>query len=97
MNKEEMLNLVDDKYAVGLNPTVTRVMCKDDVTHYGYFNSFGDVTELKAKNQYRFIPRNNFKAFKEEFNQKGIYGVKHSIVINGDDVVDIEFVLPLHI
>jgi hypothetical protein len=97
MNKEEITRLIDDRYAVGLNPTVTRVMCKDDVNHYGYFNSFGDYAELKEKNQYRFIPRNNFKAFRDEHNKKGIYSTKHSIIINGDDVINIEFVMPLHI
>ena len=95
MTKEEISGLIEDRYAVGLSPTVTRVMCNRDITYYGYFNSFGDYSELKEKNQYRFIPRNNFKAFREEHDTKGIYSTKHSIIINGDEVIDIEFVMPL--
>ncbi|HXB12632.1 MAG TPA: hypothetical protein VNZ45_11630 [Bacteroidia bacterium] len=95
MNRDEISGMIEDRYAVGHSPTVTRVMCKDDITFYGYFNSFGDYTELKEKNQYRFIPRNNFKAFRDEHNNKGIYSTKHSIIINGDEVIDIEFVLPV--
>ena len=97
MNKEEITRLIDDRYAVGLNPTVTRVMCKGDVNHYGYFNSFGDYAELKEKNQYRFIPRNNFHAYKDEYVKRGRHNVSHSIILTGEDVVDIQFVLPLHI
>jgi len=98
MIKEEIARLLEDTYSIGDHaPSVTRVMCKDDVNFYGYFNSFSDYTDLKEKNQFRFIPRNNLKAFKEEFTKKGSYNSTYSIILNGDDIIDIEFVMPLQL
>jgi|GEM_PF-1859579 hypothetical protein len=97
MDKAQITKFIEDSCSATNKPFVTRVMCKNDVTHYGYFNSFDDYNELKEKDQYRFIPRNNFMAFKNEYSEKGKYNVNHSIVLAGEDLVDIEFVLPLHI
>jgi hypothetical protein len=96
MNKEEVATMIEDRYAAGSNLSVTRVICKNDVTYYGYFSSFSDYSELMEKNRYRFIPRNNSKAFREEFTKKGIYNTSYSIIINGDDMLAIEFVMPIH-
>src|ERR1700722_2147764 len=95
MNKEEVASMIQDRYAEGSNLSVTRVICKDDVTHYGYFSSFSDYSELMEKNRYRFIPRNSSKAFREEFTKNGIYNTSYSIIINGDDMLAIEFVMPI--
>lgn len=97
MNKEEVATMIEDRYAAGSNLSVTRVICKDDVTYYGYFNSFDDYSELMEKNLYRFIPRNNSKAFREDFSKKGIYNTIFSIIINGDDILAIEFVMPIQL
>jgi hypothetical protein len=97
MEKTEITRLVEDRYSDATQPYVTRVICKNDLTFYGYFNTFDDYSELKERNQYRFIPRNNLSAYKDEFVRKGKHNLNHSVVINGDDVLDIEFVLPLHI
>lgn len=88
--------MIEDRYSAGSNLSVTRVICKDDVTYYGYFNSFGDYSELMEKNRYRFIPRNNSKAFREEFSKKGVHNTTFSIIINGEDILAIEFVMPIH-
>ena len=95
MNKEEVAILIEDRYAAGSNLSVTRVICKNDVTYYGYFSSFSDYSELMEKNRYRFIPRNSSKAFREEFTKNGIYNTSYSIIINGDDMLAIEFVMPI--
>lgn len=97
MNKEEVSILIEDRYAAGSNLSVTRVICKDDITHYGYFNTFNDYTELLEKNRYRFIPRNSSKAFREEFSKKGVQNTTFSIIINGEDILAIEFVMPMQI
>jgi len=97
MDKTQMIKLIEDTYSTAVQSFVTRVICKDDIAHYGYFNSFDDYSELKEKNQYRFIPRNNFHAFKDEYVKRGRHNVSHSIILTGEDVVDIQFVLPLHI
>lgn len=97
MNKEEVATLIEDRYAAGSNLSVTRVICKNDVTHYGYFSSFSDYSELMEKNRYRFILRNNSKAFREEFTKKGIYNTAYSIIINGEDMLAIEFVMPMQL
>jgi small nuclear ribonucleoprotein (snRNP)-like protein len=97
MNKEEVATMIEDRYAAGSNLSVTRVICKDDVTYYGYFNSFDDYNELMEKNQYRFIPRNNSKAFREEYSKKGKYNTSYSIIINGDNILAIEFVMPIQL
>ena len=67
MEREEISGLIENKYSDANQHFVTRVMCNNDITHYGYFNSFDDYTELKAKNQYRFIPRNNYLSLKSEY------------------------------
>ena len=97
MNKEEVATMIEDRYAAGSNLSVTRVICKNDVTYYGYFNSFSDYSELMGKNRYRFIPRNNSKAFREDFTKKGVHDTSFSIVINGDDILAIEFVMPMQL
>lgn len=97
MKKEEVATMIEDRYASGSNLSVTRVICKDDVTYYGYFNSFNDYSELMEKNRYRFIPRNNSKAFREEYIKKGEYNTTYSIIINGDDILAIEFVMPMQL
>jgi len=97
MNKEEVAAMIEDRYAAGSNLSVTRVICKNDITYYGYFSSFSDYSELMEKNRYRFIPRNNSKAFREDFTRKGIYNTSYSIIINGDDMLAIEFVMPMQV
>ena len=97
MNKEEVSTMIKDRYADGSNLSVSRVICKNDVTHYGYFNSFSDYSELMERNKYRFIPRNNSKAFREDFSKKGVYSTSYSIILNGDDMLAIEFVMPMQI
>ncbi len=96
MNKEEVAAMIEDRYATGSNLSVTRVICKNDITYYGYFNSFSDYSELMNKNRYRFIPRNNSKAFMEDYTRNGIYNTSYGIIINGDDMLAIEFVMPMH-
>jgi len=88
--------MIEDRYASESNMSVTRVICKNDVTHYGYFNSFADYSELMEKNRYRFIPRNNSKAFRNEYSKKGEYNKTFSIILNGEDILAIEFVMPIH-
>jgi len=95
MNKEEVATLIEDRYAEGNNLSVSRVICKNDVTYYGYFSSFSDYSELMQKNKYRFIPRNNSRAFREEFAKNGVYNTSYSVIISGDDMLAIEFVMPL--
>jgi hypothetical protein len=95
MNKEEVATLIEDRYADGSNLSVSRVICKNDVTYYGYFSSFSDYSELMQKNKYRFIPRNNSRAFREEFAKNGVYNTSYSVIISGDDMLAIEFVMPL--
>jgi hypothetical protein len=97
MERTEIAKLLEDTYSVANQPFVTRVICKDEITFYGCFNSFEDSAGLKEKNQYRFVPRNNSIAFKNEFSKNGKYNTRHSIIVEGEDVVSIEFVLPLHI
>jgi hypothetical protein len=97
MNKEEVATMIQDRYAEGSNLSVTRVICKDDITYYGYFSSFNDYSELMEKNRYRFIPRNNSKAFREDYSKKGEYNTTYSIIINGDDMLAIEFVMPIQL
>jgi hypothetical protein len=97
MNKEEVATMIEDRYAEGSNLSVTRVICKDDVTHYGYFSSFSDYSELMEKNRYRFIPRNSSKAFREDYNKSGKYNSTYSIIINGADILAIEFVMPMQL
>jgi len=97
MNKEEVATLIQDRYAAGSNLSVSRVICKNDVTYYGYFSSFGDYSELMEKNQYRFIPRNSSKAFREDFTKMGTYNTSYSIIIKGDDILAIEFVMPMQL
>jgi len=96
MTKEEIADLlevtqVNDK----VRPSLIRVMCKRDITHYGYFVSFDDYTELKAKNLFRFVLRNNFRIFNTDYQKSGKYNTRYSIILNGDDVLYIEFVMPL--
>ena len=96
MSREEITSHTDNRMAIGINLPVARVICNDDITHYGYFNSFDDYNELKEKNQYRFIPRNNLRAFQDEHGKKGVYNTVYSIIISGDNILSIEFVMPLH-
>jgi len=95
MKKEEVATMIEHRYSAGNNLSVTRVICKNDVTYYGYFSSFSDYSELMQKNCYRFIPRNNSKAFREEYDKKGAYNTTYSIIINGEDILAIEFVMPM--
>ncbi len=97
MRKEEVAALIQERYAAGSNLSVSRVICKNDITYYGYFNSFEDYSELMEKNKYRFIPRNNSKAFREKFTEKGVHDTVFSIIINGDDILAIEFVMPMQV
>jgi small nuclear ribonucleoprotein (snRNP)-like protein len=97
MNKEEVATMIQDRYADGSNLSVTRVICKNDVTYYGYFSSFSDYSELMEKNCYRFIPRNSSKAFREDFTKKGIHDTSFSIIIKGEDILAIEFVMPMQV
>ena len=97
MNKEEVASMIEDRYSAGSNLSVTRVICKNDITYYGYFSSFGDYSELMHENRYRFIPRNNSKAFREEFSKKGVYNSAFSIIIHGEDMLAIEFVMPIQL
>jgi hypothetical protein len=97
MDKTGIAQMIEDIYSIAKQPFVTRVICENDVTFYGYFNSFDDYPELKEKNQFRFIPRNNLMAFKNEYSKKGKYNTSHSIIVKGEDVLSIEFVMPLHI
>lgn len=49
MNKEEVAAMIEGRYAEGSNLSVTRVICKDDVTYYGYFNYFNDYSNSWRK------------------------------------------------
>lgn len=97
MDKLEVTKLIEETYSFTNKPFVTRVLCKNDITHYGYFYSFEDYSELKEKNQYRFIPRNNLQLFKNEHSRNGKFNVRYSLILNGEEMLGIEFVLPLHI
>ena len=97
MDKSQVAKLIEGAYSFANQPFVTCVICKNDVTHYGYFYSFDDYSELKERNQFRFIPRNNLQAFKKEKTLKGEFNTNHSLILHGEEMVSIEFVLPLHI
>lgn len=97
MDRLEAARLVEDANSSTNKRFVTRVMCKNDLTYYGYFNSFDDYRALQEKNLYRFIPRNNSQSFMNEYSEKGKYNSAYSIILNGEDMINIEFVLPLHI
>lgn len=96
MEQGEIAKLIEDTYSTENETYVTRVICNDNITHYGYFHPFDDYIKLKEKNQYRFVPRNNYAALKDAHERKGKYDVKHSVILEGDNIVNIEFVLPLH-
>ncbi|NNM95145.1 MAG: hypothetical protein HKL88_06755 [Bacteroidia bacterium] len=96
MDKEQMVKLIEDTYSTKNKTFVTRVTCTDNVTHYGYFHPFDDYAKLKEKNIYRFVPRNNYAALKSGYEKKWKYDAKHSIILQGEDVLNIDFVLPLH-
>lgn len=97
MDKMQVTTLIEATYSFANQPFVTRVICKDDVTYYGYFYSFDDYCELRERNQFRFIPRNNLQAFKNEHSQNGKFSTSHSLILKGEEMLNIEFVLPLHI
>jgi len=97
MDKIQVTNLIKETYSYPEQAYIMRVICKDDITFYGYFSSFDDFTELEEKNQYRFIPRNNVHSFKNDYSKNGAYDRNHSIILNGEDIINMEFVLPLHI
>jgi hypothetical protein len=96
MTKEEITNLlevtqVNDK----IKPSLIRVMCTKDITHYGYFVSGDDYAELKEKNLFRFVLRNNYRVFNKEYIKTGKYNTNYSITLTGEEVLYIEFVMPL--
>jgi small nuclear ribonucleoprotein (snRNP)-like protein len=97
VDRLEINKLIVEASASVDKPFIMRVMCKNDVNYYGYFNAFDDYEKLQEKNQYRFIPRNNVHSFNSEYSKKGKYNANHSIILNGEDIINIEFVLPLHI
>jgi hypothetical protein len=97
MNKEEIATLLEGTHANNnAKPTVIRVMCKKDITLYGFFVSTGDYNDLKEKNEFRFVPRNSYKAFNDEYAKKGTYNLNYSSILKGDDIEYIEFVMPLN-
>lgn len=97
MDKLQVTSLIKESFSLADQQYIMRVICKDDVTFYGYFNSFDDFNELEEKNQFRFIPRNNAHTFKDEYSKNGKYNINHSIILRGEDIVNMEFVLPLHL
>lgn len=97
MEKVETTKLIEETYSFANQPFVTRVICKNDITHYGYFYSFDDFGKLKESNHFRFIPRNNLQPFKNEHTKNGKFNTTHSLIIDGEQILSIEFVLPLHI
>lgn len=97
MNKVDVTKLIEENYLFNYQPFVTRVMCKDDITHYGYFYSFKDFIELKENTRFRFIPRNNMHSFLHEYSKNNDANTDYSIILDGEMIIDIEFVLPLHI
>ena len=97
MDKFQVTNLIEETYSFANQPFVTRVICKNDITHYGYFYSFEDYIELKENNRFRFIPRNNMHTFKIEYSQNGKPNANYSFILDGEEMLSIEFVLPLHI
>ena len=97
MDKIQLTQLIEETYSYTKKQFVTRVICKNDITHYGYFYSFDDYIELQEKNQYRFIPRNNLPSFKSEHAKKGKFNSSYSLILHGEEILGVEFVLPLHI
>jgi hypothetical protein len=97
MERLHATKLIEETYSFANQPFVTRVICKNDVTFYGHFYSFDDFRELKERNQFRFIPRNNLQTFKNEHTLNGKLNLNHSLILEGDEMLSIDFVLPLHI
>lgn len=97
MDKSQATKLIEETYSFTHQQFVTRVICRNDVTHYGFFYFFDDYEYLKAKNQYRFIPRNNLQSFQSEHLKNGRYDTNYSVILDGEEMLNIEFVLPLHI
>lgn len=97
MDKAQVTALIEETYSFANQPFVSRVICKNDVTHYGYFYSFDDYSTLKEQNQFRFIPRNSLQTFQKEHSRSGKFNMNHSLILSGEEMLSIEFVLPLHI
>lgn len=96
MTREEITQLLEvTQVNDTVKPSLIRVMCTKDITHYGYFVSCDDYTELKEKNLFRFVQRNNYRVFKQEYIKTGKYNTDYSITLTGEDVLYIEFVMPL--
>lgn len=96
MDRLQISTLIEEKYLHASERFVTCVICKNDVYYYGHFYSFNDYQELKGKSKFRFIPRNNMKSFLSGCSQNGGANADYSIVIDGESILGIDFVMPLH-
>lgn len=97
MDKVELTKLVEEAHAFAHQPYVAHVICKNGVSHYGYFHPFDDFYELKRQNRYRFVTRHNMDSPRNVNSYDGKPELNHSLILDLEDILSIEFVLPLHI
>jgi hypothetical protein len=90
LTKEYLAHLIESKFSLTHAPHITKVVQKDGVIHYGYFQQFDDFNTLKEHFNYRFIPIQNAVLFSEENLSTGMLNKKYSIIINASDIESIE-------
>jgi hypothetical protein len=66
------------------------VKCKTS-NHGGFFDLFPDSAELKEQNKWRFIPTHLALAFQKERETTKLANPKHSIILNGSDIISIKY------
>ena len=64
------------------------IYLSDETSKVGFFVRFPDYDELKEQNQYRIIPNNNAIQYHKD-KDDAENAIKHSIIINGDEVISI--------
>ena len=57
----------------------------------------GGILLLALRNLSSSLFPGAFLSLKNEYSKKGKYNTSHSIIVKGEDVLSIEFVMPLHI
>ncbi|MEO6302781.1 MAG: hypothetical protein ABIP51_06385 [Bacteroidia bacterium] len=89
MKKNILAQLIEDKFYPTV-PIETKVVYKDGQNFIGFFHNFDDYKNLMLQSKYRFIPKENIFAFKEELDQSGFSNQKHSIILDCDLIESIE-------
>ena len=86
MTPDQMTQAAEDEYFVTLHSA--KFYLSDETSKVGFFVRFPDYDELKEQNQYRIIPNNNAIQYHKD-KDDAENAIKHSIIINGDEVISI--------